>query len=283
MELRIRVYPDKIHIDSHETMLTVAEREWGKHFWEQCWRAGGGVDAQARAWRQLAERFGAERAAWIARQLRPTNPADKPQGACRGRQAAGPAPRSPTRRPRRRAMMRFGGAHPRRGCCPAPVDRGGVPQQPGRAGRKRPRDRAAAGRRTRPGTVAKVPPPSDDTLVDRRGMRWMVDFADAESARDGAAMALTPTQVAVGIQALFVFGVRGSLPAADGAPLQFAALLDAHHYTDGLEFLRFGAPTNNTAELRSAYSSVDAGETRSSAASWSRRRGGCGAAGIERA
>ena len=32
MELLVRVYPDKIHIDSHEELLTAAEREWGKHF-----------------------------------------------------------------------------------------------------------------------------------------------------------------------------------------------------------------------------------------------------------
>src|SRR5688500_6036388 len=77
-ELRIRVYPDKIHIDAHETGLTSAERQWGRHFWEQHWRAGADVDAQANAWRQLAERFDPARAAWIARVLRPENPQDRP-------------------------------------------------------------------------------------------------------------------------------------------------------------------------------------------------------------
>src|SRR3712207_9174032 len=73
MELRIRVYPDKIHVDSHETLLTVAERDWGRHFWDQVWRSGRIADTEARAWRQLAERYGPERAGWIARQSRPTN------------------------------------------------------------------------------------------------------------------------------------------------------------------------------------------------------------------
>ena len=33
-ELRVRVYPDKVHIDSHEPDLTADELTWGKHFWE---------------------------------------------------------------------------------------------------------------------------------------------------------------------------------------------------------------------------------------------------------
>src|SRR4029434_1898768 len=44
-ELRVRVYPDRIHIDSHETALTPAEKTWGEHYWTQVWRAGN--DAQA--------------------------------------------------------------------------------------------------------------------------------------------------------------------------------------------------------------------------------------------
>ena len=37
-ELRVRVYPDKIHIDAHEPGLIDQELTWGKHFWEQTWR-----------------------------------------------------------------------------------------------------------------------------------------------------------------------------------------------------------------------------------------------------
>src|SRR5512134_3696924 len=95
MELRIRVYPDKIHVDSHETLLTAAERDWGRHFWEQVWRTGGIADAEARAWRQLAERYGAERAGWIARQLRPTNLAQRPRTPVPPTAPLDPAPAFP--------------------------------------------------------------------------------------------------------------------------------------------------------------------------------------------
>src|SRR5262245_15080889 len=77
-ELRVRVYPDKVHIDSHEPGLTADEVIWGQHFWEQTWRAGPDEERRKAAWRQLADRFEPPRAAWIARTLTPLNPGDRP-------------------------------------------------------------------------------------------------------------------------------------------------------------------------------------------------------------
>jgi hypothetical protein len=34
-ELRVRVYPDKIHTSTHEPELTEDELTWGKHFWNR--------------------------------------------------------------------------------------------------------------------------------------------------------------------------------------------------------------------------------------------------------
>src|SRR5215471_15343348 len=72
-ELRVRIYPDKVHIDTYEPELTADEITWGKHFWEQTWRAGSDEERKKGAWRQLADRFDARRAAWIARALGPIN------------------------------------------------------------------------------------------------------------------------------------------------------------------------------------------------------------------
>ena len=55
--------------------------------------------------------------------------------------------------------------------------------------------------------------------------------------------------LAAGIDSLFVLGVSASA-SPSGTADAFADLLDAHHYTDGLEFLRVGTPTNNTADAR---------------------------------
>ena len=33
-ELRVRVYPDQVHVDSHESGLSQDEFLWGQHFWQ---------------------------------------------------------------------------------------------------------------------------------------------------------------------------------------------------------------------------------------------------------
>src|SRR5689334_20280195 len=58
-ELRVRVYPDKIHVDTHQPELTTDERTWGSQYWQQDWLAGNDTTARAEAWRTLASRFGA--------------------------------------------------------------------------------------------------------------------------------------------------------------------------------------------------------------------------------
>src|SRR6185295_14936340 len=91
--------------------------------------------------------------------------------------------------------------------------------------------------------------------------RWMVDFDDAEKHGMGLRLKI-PTAIAqLGIDALVVFGVSSLEPAAASSAI--ASLLDAHHYTDGLGFLRAGTPTNNSAEASSGWSSQDPMHARS--------------------
>ena len=77
-ELRVRVYPDKIHLDSHDPALTAAEAAAGRAYWEQRWRAASDVARHQRAWAILTDRFEPGRAAWIARALTPLNPGMRP-------------------------------------------------------------------------------------------------------------------------------------------------------------------------------------------------------------
>jgi hypothetical protein len=121
-ELRIRIYPDRIHTDSHQPELTTDERNAGMQYWRQDWVAGPDPVARADAWRALANRFGAPRAAWIARTLKPTNlplrparapaPGTTPTRAARSpclspaRTSAGLWPSVPIHRPRRRTPRR---------------------------------------------------------------------------------------------------------------------------------------------------------------------------------
>ncbi len=256
-ELRVRVYPDKIHLDAHEPALLAGEIEWGQHFWTQDWLAGNDTVARQTAWSQLADRFGDARAAWIARQLAPTNPQQRPTAPAT---ALAVAPTWPDVAPvddgadsawRSPACARLLPDH-----WIAVLQSGGRPVI------------AIAGATIVPlvavGPDPRAPAPTvaADTLAVDAGMQWMVDFDAAEKIGMALRIAVPAATLAAGIDSLFVLGAAAALDADDGAAA-FGALLDAHHYTDGLAFQRLGTPTNNTADRRSGYGANDPGHARS--------------------
>lgn len=260
MELRVRVYPDRIHVDTHHPELTTDERTVGAQYWQQDWAAGTNVTARSNAWSMLAERFGPERAAWVARVLTPTNsqqrsatpavppvfPSLAPVGP-NGENAWRHAPQARLLPDKWIAIVHSGGQ--------AALTVTGKPiSAPVNVGP----DPSAAP----PDALTAAAIKAGDALGLDPEMLWLVDFIAAEAK--GMALRLTvPSSVlSAGIDSLVVFGVATSVGASNSAA-QLADLLDAHHYTDGLEFLRFGTPTNNTDDRRAAYNSEDPGHARS--------------------
>ena len=255
-ELRVRVYPDRIHIDAHEAELTQAEKTWGQHYWTQIWAAGDDTQAQKNAWRQLAERYDPQRAAWIARLLRPTNVAAR---------ATSPEPEFPRVDVVEEGQDAAWRSAPKARLLP---DRWlAIVQSNGRPAI------AVAGRNIRPELAVGPDPrideeedetpeiPGDQAAVDS-GMRWMVDFDEAEAAGMGLRIPVSAQILSAGIDSLFVLGAAASATANQSAKL-LSEQLDAQHYTDGLEFLRSGTPSNNTAAERSGYGAEDVGHERS--------------------
>jgi len=198
-ELRVRVYPDRIHIDSHEEELTQAEKTWGQHYWTQIFLAGDDTQAQKNAWRQLADRYDPQRAAWIARLLRPTNV---------GSRTASTEPTFP-----RVDVVEEGKDAAWRSAPKArllPVRWIAIVQGAGRV------IAAGGGRDIRPELAVGPDPqvdgdnapeiPGDQAAVDP-GMRWMVDFDEAEAAGMGLRIALTAANLAGPIESLKRYGV----------------------------------------------------------------------------
>jgi len=71
-ELWVRIFPDEIAINTHEKLLTEREQTFGMAYWKAL-RAAKDDDARKAAWQDLVKRFGANRAAWVALQTKPTN------------------------------------------------------------------------------------------------------------------------------------------------------------------------------------------------------------------
>lgn len=252
-QLRIRIFPDQVHVDAHEPELSAGEIEWGQHFWQQTWLAGTDETKKRAAWQQLADRFDAGRAAWIARVLKPTN---APPGT----------PRFPAVTPRP-----AGAAD---GWNQTPVARL-MPQRWFAVARARgqviahaqsqPLTRAPALGPAVSGTA--TPPGNESDLAIDAGMRWMVDFTTAEQEGMALRMTLSGPAAEAGIDMLMVFGVDAAATDEQGSA-DLARLLDAHQHSDGLAFIGAGTPTNNTVEEPSGRSSADPGHTRSYDALW---------------
>ena len=235
-ELRLRIYPDKVHIDSHDPALNADEAAWGRRFWELWWQAGDDESRQRDAWRTLANRLGRERAAWVARALTPLNPDDR---------RAGRPPRFPDlgdpATTARRALLRL---LPDRWTATAWA-RGGPPVTV--TGKPIPPDLAVG-----PDLADATPAASDSEPAIDEGIRWMVDFDRAEEVGMALRLPLPSTLVDAAVDLLLVSGLR---PGDGGAAL--AAQLDAHRYADGLGFVPPATPSNNTAAGRSGFGAPD--------------------------
>ena len=99
------------------------------------------------------------------------------------------------------------------------------------------------------------PAPDSTGIGTDDGMRWVADFDRAVQAGMAFRITLSAAQTR-GFNRIVVLGLRSTLGAADSAA-RLGALLQAHHYTDGLELLPHGAPTNNTQDAKSGFTTSD--------------------------
>jgi hypothetical protein len=224
-ELRVRVFPEELHIDTHEEELTDEELRWGHAFQERT--AGASAEAErAVAWAELADRFGAPRAAWIVRAVEASS--SPPLRAA-----------SWTRAPHTDIL-------PDRWLVVGHRTQGveefrvlGNPIPP----------RLAAGWNPR----AAAPADDPANVITDAAMRWMVDFDEA--MRVGMAVRVDLTNYTrTTLQDIVALGVKVSAgDASDLLERQFEAL----RYTTTLGFVPQGTPTNNTDAATTGYSTSD--------------------------
>lgn len=230
--LRIRIYPDEIHIDRLDRGLSADENAAGQAYWMKLWSATVGEKGdtdRAAAWNALVAAVGASRAHWIARATTPDNAASLGVGA-----PTFPAPPPPNHAA---ALARL-----------LPDRFVAIADQKGKRSK-------AVGSPIPPNVRVGLLSKDDQGLADQDGLtmlpgtEWLADF-DLAVAK-GLALTL-PLTGAGPIDRLVVAGVSRSRDPAKGAA-DFSALLESHWESDGLSFLPQGTPTNNTETVRSAW------------------------------
>lgn len=235
--LRVRIFPDQIHLDSHEPELTAEEVGAGQRYWEALWRCSGEHGPELIAWTNLCTGRSPERAAWVARLTEPTNPQDRPTTPV---DAFVTPPQFPgvttheaawTRAARARALPQ------RWHVVATSADRSERIEAVSTA--VRPDLVVGPSPAFDPSTVPAGAPPVDPDTA------WLVDFAEAEAAGMAVTMPLVGSSFLGGIDRLLVYGVREETdPTVSGQLL--ADLFEAHQATDGFGYVAPGTPTNQT-------------------------------------
>jgi hypothetical protein len=216
-ELWIRVYPDDVHVDSHEPELTPTEQAARARYRAARDAAGDDAARLATAWQDLVSSAGPSRAAWIADTLL---------------EDVGTRASSWTRSARSRLL-------PDHFVFTAYANgelawrHAGEPLSETPAVGLAPADAEAR----------------EDGPWDRHS-RWLVDFDEA--VRVGMGLKV-PIEDSPAFDLLTVVGVAGADAEIAGERWQDA--LRAHLYTDGLSILPAGTPTNNTPATRSGWRS----------------------------
>lgn len=243
-ELRVRVYPDQIHVDAHEPELTANERDAGIAYWQARFASPDPNNRPSSPWAALAARVGAPRASWIVRALTPTNLAQLGQAV---------PPTFPNTTPRATEWSRAARATALPERWVVIGTRGGAEVfRKWSAPISDTLDLTPA-----PDDPAPLP---DDTLPLQASARWLVDFDVAEkngmAVRIGGTDLVAGQSLAGGLDRLIVLGVDWTL-APDKAAASLGTLFSSHVYTDGLSAIAPGTPTNITGTVRPGAAPAD--------------------------
>lgn len=241
--LRVRIFPDQIHVDQHEPALTQAEVDAGRWYWTQRWAGEG--DRTTAAWQELARMLGPRRARWVADATAPTN-----------QEAAGTSAEPAFPDPTLRDAAWREGAHAR-----ALPDRWLVVGL--RGGKVAARkwgehvpDSVAVGLAVDPvadSDDTEEAVTSDEGLPLDPAARWMVDYAAAVAqglaVTIEAADMLDSRPLQLGFDQLLVVGVDWT-QTPEQAATDLADLFRGHVHADGFGFPAAGTPTNSTEAAR---------------------------------
>jgi hypothetical protein len=225
--LQVRIFPDEIFLNRHEKALTSDEVTAGEAYYT----AGSG--GQADQWRQMVRLFGAPRSAYILRALTPDSGGNFP--SVLNRSATWTRPAEAVLPDRWVVMTKRGNTRAYYAGNPIPEPLSMTP------------DPSAS-------SADQAPLPNNYGIDGK--LLWTVDFPTAVTVGMALNIPLSASDQTLGFDRIVVFGVKSSLGGADSV-VSLERLIDAHHYTRGVAFVRQESVTNNTKDRPTAYPPAD--------------------------
>ncbi len=243
-ELWLRIYPDDIAIHTHENIITDREVAEGEKYWRTLWNAAT-EDEKKSAWSYLVDKFGSQRAAWVARQTQATNWNSRdediapvfPEHDLTKTSSWSRAPRT-TVLPDKFVVMLYEGDTVVKEVTGKPIP-----------------DELIVG--PDPLEVEDAFINKDDKLLFGKEFDWSSDFAKAQELGMAFNIPITEHQAVNGFSKILVLGLSLSSNASDSKDA-LESLIDNHHYSPkGFSLVRQGTATNNTDEGKSGFTKND--------------------------
>ena len=248
--MRLRIYPDEIFANLHETAITRDEYAAAVQYYTE--HDEGGV-SEPEAWRQIIQQMSPERAAYVLRLMTPTftgGSSGTSGGTSHG--TSGTSGGGGLQFPSNIVFKPSDFTRPGEGILPdrwivTLIRQGTNPQTIIGPAIPEPLTLTPDPATKNPNELATVPGSNPPIQVDDE-LAWTVDFARAQAAGMAFTVSLTAAEATVGtggFDRILVFGVKSSLDQNE-TPAMLEQLFDAHHYTRGLALVSQGTPTNNT-------------------------------------
>jgi hypothetical protein len=224
-ELRIRIYPDQLHVAADRGVPTTGEVEAAKDF-RRARSAASTDDGRTEAWRALVDAVGAGRAGWLARLLQPLGSTTTKSALVFPSVATDDtvAQSHLALLPNRWVAVGYHGTTHLFTAESRAVDHDIVTSLD-------PAD---------PGWVV-----TDAGIQVSPGMQWMIDYERAVEQGMAITVPLANQDATTTITTLVVVGVDSTLDA-DEAAAALADLLGSHQRSTGFAFVAPGTATNNT-------------------------------------
>jgi hypothetical protein len=248
-QLWIRIFPDDIHVHTHEPALTELELNAGIQFWTNVWShlgsesATGYVEAEIGLWRALISGRTTERAAWIARVTMPTNMGSAGSGSPIFPTTFDMKLSSWTEAPHTRVLPDSFVARLYNGATWREVLGKGIPDP----------------------LQLNIDPNEPETSYDRTNgdlklpatLRWLEDFKEAEKVGMGIRVDISDDESRNGFDKILVLGIKSSANKTQAQAL-LEELIENHHYTSGgFALVPQGTATNNTSDVASGFTAYD--------------------------
>lgn len=240
VSLRVRIFPDDIHVSTHDPALSTSELEAGSGYWSERTRALGLTPAERRAaevgaWSLIAKRCGGPRARYVTRTTKPV-----------GWPAPGAAQLADI--PRRDTMS---STPPRARLLPdffIVVALGANGEQLAtKAGEAIP-DGLQLGPDPESPEAAFKHDAQGNLVADAR-LAWLTNYARAVEVGMAVTLRLASR---MNVARVIALGMRFSLSPSEAATA-LENLLSEHRFTNGIDILPQGSPTNNTDGAESAF------------------------------